>query len=121
LLIRLIQMPSVGDVIGIKTKNVIGKDSAFKWYFCICARDRIYLYVCSRGYPGDFPITKKHCNGLEHETSYISVSRVIHVPDIKMRNATSACSVGDDFLRDLLGHVADLDVLSDADRGKITS
>jgi len=110
-------MPNVGDVLGIKTKNVIGKDSAFKWHFCICARDRLYLFVCEKGYVGDFPIKRDpHCSGLEYEISHLSLSRYMHVPDAKMRGAKQACTVNDDYLREFLAHVTDLTSLSERDR-----
>jgi hypothetical protein len=112
-------MPNVGDVVGIKTKNVIGKESAFKWHLCICSPDRRYLFVCSRQYYGDFPIANRQCPGLENETSYISLSRLIHVPDVLMRSAKRACCVGDSFLRQLWNHVMGADVLSEIDRKKI--
>jgi hypothetical protein len=112
-------VPSVGQVLGIKTKNVIGKDSAFKWHFCICASDRLYLYVCSRGYDGDFEITNEHCPGLHNAVSYISLSRLIHVPDVKMRKARHACTADTTYLQQFWHHVIDVDVLSERDRSII--
>jgi hypothetical protein len=111
-------MYRVGDIAAIKTRDVIGKDFALKYHFCVCARNRDYLYVCTRGFPGDYPITIDDCLKLEH-TSHISLSRVFHVPDQKIKRSKLLCTVNKEYVKGFREHVSVTRVLSERDRKRI--
>jgi hypothetical protein len=111
-------MPTVGEVWGFHTRNVIGKAEAFKHHLCVCARTHQYLLVCSHQYPDDFPLSNLECDGLEHDESYLSLSRVLFVPKLP-RTATLTCQVSKEYLAALCAHVALSQVLSPIDQQKI--
>lgn len=111
-------MYPVGAIAKLKTRNVIGKESALKYHFCICSKNRDYLYVCTRGFEGDFPITPEDCGKLDHP-SHISLSAVFHVPDHEMRGSEHLCTVSQDYLKKLWYHVVDSRVLAERERGRI--
>lgn len=110
-------MPSVGEVIAAVTKDVIGKESALKHHLCVCDRTHQYLFVCSRQYPDDFPLSLEECPGLELETSYVSLRKVSFAPSLK--NTTLTCKVSPDYLKALFDHVLVSKVISPRDRNKV--
>lgn len=110
-------MPSVGDVLAAVTKDVIGKESALKHHLCICDRQHQYLFVCSRQFPDDFPLSLEDCPGLDLDVSFVSLSRVSFAPSLK--GATFTCKVGPDYLKALFDHVASSKVVSQRDKTKV--
>ena len=54
-------MFKVGRIYGIYTKNVIGKEFAYKYHLCVCSTNRLYLYICSKGFDGDYPVNDTDC------------------------------------------------------------
>src|SRR5262245_7214951 len=114
-------MFKVGSIYGIYTKNVIGKEFAYKYHLCVCSTNRLYLYICSKGFDGDYPVNDTDCPKLDNAVSYVSLSRLIHVPDWRMRRAKPhlVCSLSDVFMREFWMHVARTPVLSERDRTTI--
>ena len=112
-------MPSVGQVVEALTANRLNKTGrGKKYHFCICATNRLYLFVCSDKFPHDFPITKQECPGLPEPVSYISLSRKIFASDDTLRKggAKLSCVVGDEFMKRFCDHIRNTPVLSDRDR-----
>jgi hypothetical protein len=77
--------PKVGHLVSAFTADLIGNDSARKYHLCICSRNSYYLYLCRRGFPGDFAVRPTDFEELTEEiqlvehVSFISLSRVIRV------------------------------------------
>jgi hypothetical protein len=111
-------MYSVGAIARAYTKLVIGKDSAYKLHFCVCSKNRDYLYVCKRQFTGDYPITPDDCLKLDY-ASWISLSKVFHVPDWKMKKSELICTVNDEYLRGLVAHVTNSKILPPKDQTRI--
>ena len=110
-------MPSLGEVVWASTRQRIGKpERGFKYHFCICTVQRLYLFVCSRGFKFDFPITKADCPGLPNDMSYLSLASYKHAPDHDLRGVVSTCVVSDDFMERFRNHVLYTDILAERER-----
>lgn len=111
-------MPVVGDVIGFVTSNVIAKDKAYKYHLCVCDKTCQYLLVNKRQFPDDYPLSNLECGGLERDESYVSISRVLFVPNIP-KSADWVCRVSPAYLAELSAHVANSVVATPVDQLKI--
>lgn len=114
-------MPAIGEVVRALTTNLIGKRQGWKYHFCICSVNRLYLYVCEDEFLQDFPITHQECDGLPNQVSFISFSRKIHLPDDQLRRMqpSVSCTASDEFMIRFGAHVQTTPVLSERDRAVI--
>lgn len=100
--------PSVGEVIGFHTDDLLGcknDQGALKYHLCVCAMKSIFLFVCTRSFDGDYPLSKQICPGLKEEISYISMSRIIHAESPIQKRSRVFCVVSNLYLEGLLKHI----------------
>lgn len=112
-------MQAVGEVVFAPTNKRMGNTEwGMKHHFCVGPVNRIYLFICKRQFPYDFPITKADCCGLEFEESYISLVRPRFVSDAELRSdrTRTTCTVSADFLGRFRLHVAHTPFLNEKDR-----
>lgn len=107
-----------GDVVGARTRSAIGHTERFKHHLCVHEGERHFLFVNSRQYPDDFPLSAAECPGLDLDVSYVSVSRVLHVAHFP-RDAVLTCAVPDAYLLALFEHARVSRVISEVDRRKV--
>ena len=110
--------PSVGQVVGFWTEDVLRPSNdggSYKYHLCVDADVGLHLFVCSSGYANDFELPQSRCLGLSAPMSYVSLSRVIKRTTIPKKHRM-ACTVSDDFLRDLLDHLEDARSMSPNDK-----
>ena len=109
---------SVGDVVRAFTKRAKGKRLTPKYHLCVCDKHWHFLFISKHEYPGDHPISDADCPYLELPYSFISLSRVLHVPNLAS-GAEIVCKVSDEFLRGLYQHAQISTVMAQIDRKKV--
>ena len=109
---------SVGAIARAYTKLVIGKDSAYKLHFSFASKIAINSMYVSGNFTGDYPTTPDDCLKLDY-ASWISLSKVFHVPDWKMKKSELICTVNDEYLRGLVAHVTNSKILPPKDQTRI--
>ena len=115
-------MLGVGQVVGFWTEDVLNpgdEGGSYKYHLCIDSHTGLHLFVCSIGYQFDFPLPQAQCLGLTESMSYISLSRVIVRKSIPKKHRI-ACTVSDEFLRDLLDFLPKAKTLSENDKLSLT-
>jgi hypothetical protein len=112
-------MPDVGEVIGFPTTRVIGKDKAYKYQLCVCAKTRQYIFVCGEKYSDDdYPLPRLHCSKMPYQVSYLSIWKVMHIARIP-KGADRMCILPNEYLEALLEHVRRSDAITEVDRRKV--
>lgn len=112
-------MATVGEVIyAITRKRKTNPNAGWKYHFCVCSRNRLYLFICGERKRHDFPITRADCCGLPNDESYISLNGYKFVPDHEMRDADHerTCIVSDEFIAAFAQFVRDVPILSERER-----
>ena len=108
----------VGLVVGFRTKDVENHDELFKWHLCVCDKTHQYLFVCGRKYDGDYDVTNLECEGLDYETSFISMRAVLFKP--KLPNKPKfGCRLSPNYLRGLYTHIVATEAMSDINKCRI--
>lgn len=104
--------PAVGQVVGFHTRDVIGKEEAFKHHLCVCAEAGIFFFVCTRQFEGDYPLSNQDCSGLANDVSYVSMSRIIEVKEYRGKRGKVFCTLSDSYMGALLKHIEASEKLS---------
>jgi hypothetical protein len=108
----------VGRVIKDVTDQGINPNTSVKYHFCVCSINRYFLFINSRKFEQDFPLTRSDCPGMPNDISHISVWRVLQVPTFTKRVKLIG-AVSGEFLERLADHVRSCTVAREREKRQI--